>query len=78
MYPTLQARKIVDILSQGLPVRHAYVGVQVATITPELARQHNSEPGSKGGVPEVRGVLVAKVKLLLDRKSLQSAEVCFQ
>ncbi|GAQ78206.1 Trypsin family protein with PDZ domain [Klebsormidium nitens] len=59
--PINYARKIVDVLSQGLPMRHAYIGVQVVTITPGLARQHNTEPGSRGVLPEVGGLLVANI-----------------
>lgn len=71
----LQARKIVDVLSEGLPVRHAYIGVQVVTITPGLARQHNTEPGSRGVLPEIGGLLVANVSR--DRLPLSGNFVVF-
>ena len=40
---------------------HPYLGVQRATLTPELAKQNNSDPNSTVVLPEVSGVLVMGV-----------------
>jgi S1-C subfamily serine protease len=40
---------------------HPYLGVQMTMLTPELARQNNSDPNSAFMVPEVSGVIVVRV-----------------
>ncbi|MEL6788823.1 MAG: trypsin-like peptidase domain-containing protein, partial [Cyanobacteria bacterium J06607_15] len=59
--PIDQAREITDTLAAGRQVPHPYVGVQMRTLTPELARRNNSNPNSPFTIPEVPGVLVLRV-----------------
>jgi S1-C subfamily serine protease len=46
---------------RGEKISHPYLGVQMTTLTPELARQNNSDPNSAVTVPEIKGVLVVRV-----------------
>jgi S1-C subfamily serine protease len=59
--PINRAKAIKDQLARGETIPHPYLGVQMATLTPELARQNNSDPNSPFPVPEVNGVLVVRV-----------------
>ncbi|BAZ45941.1 trypsin-like serine protease, typically periplasmic, containing C-terminal PDZ domain protein [Chondrocystis sp. NIES-4102] len=59
--PIDKAKVIVESLAAGKQVPHPYVGVQMRTLTPELARQSNQDPNSPFLIPEVNGVLVMRV-----------------
>ena len=59
--PIDKAKAIKDRLIRGEKVAHPYIGVQMETLTPELARQNNSDPNSAIQIPEVNGVLVVRV-----------------
>ena len=59
--PINKAKEISQILAKGEAVPHPYVGIQMVTLTPELAKQNNSNPNSAFVVPEIQGVLVMKV-----------------
>ena len=59
--PIDRAREITDTLATGRQVPHPYVGVQMRTLTPELAQRNNSNPNSPFTIPEVEGVLVLRV-----------------
>lgn len=59
--PIDQAREITNTLASGRQVPHPYVGVQMRTLTPELAQRNNSNPNSPFTIPEVEGVLVLRV-----------------
>lgn len=59
--PINKAKAIKDQLARGEAIPHPYLGVQMATLTPELARQNNNDPNSPFPVPEVNGVLVVRV-----------------
>jgi S1-C subfamily serine protease len=59
--PIDKAKAIKDRLIRGEKVAHPYIGVQMETLTPELARQNNSDPNSAIQIPEVNGVLVIRV-----------------
>jgi S1-C subfamily serine protease len=48
-------------LARGERVAHPYLGVQIATLTPDLARQNNDNPNSTVILPEVTGVLVVGI-----------------
>jgi S1-C subfamily serine protease len=49
-----------QIVAQG-KVEHAYLGIQMATLTPDVRQQINSDPNSGLNISEDQGVLVAKV-----------------
>ena len=59
--PINKAKAIKDQLAKGERVVHPYLGVQMTLLTPELARQNNSDPNSAFMVPEVNGVIVVRV-----------------
>ena len=59
--PIDKAKSLKDTLAAGKKVPHPYVGIQMITITPELARENNRNPNSDFFVPEVEGVLVVRV-----------------
>ena len=59
--PIDKARSITDTLAAGKQVPHPYIGVQMRTLTPELARTNNQNPNSPFVIPEVEGVLVVRV-----------------
>ncbi|HEY9850553.1 MAG TPA: HhoA/HhoB/HtrA family serine endopeptidase [Leptolyngbyaceae cyanobacterium] len=59
--PINKAKEISQILARGQKVAHPYLGIQMVTLTPELAKQNNNDPNSPLTVPEIRGVLIVKV-----------------
>jgi S1-C subfamily serine protease len=59
--PINKAKEITSLLARGEKVSHPYLGVQIATLTPELAKQNNSDPNAVIQLPEINGVLVAGV-----------------
>jgi S1-C subfamily serine protease len=59
--PIDRAKEITDRLARGERVTHPYLGVQIATLTPDLAKQNNDDPNSSIVLPEVNGVLVVGV-----------------
>lgn len=59
--PINQAKDVKEILAKGGEVPHPYVGIQMVTITPELAKQNNNDPNSTILLPETTGVLVMRV-----------------
>lgn len=59
--PINKAKSLTEILAAGQQVPHPYVGVQMITLTPELARENNQDPNSPFIVPEIEGVLVVRV-----------------
>lgn len=59
--PVNKAKQVKDTLSRGEAVPHPYVGIQMVTITPELAKQNNNDPNSSILLPETNGVLVMRV-----------------
>jgi Do/DeqQ family serine protease len=59
--PANKAKSIQATLARGEKVHHPYLGVQMTTLTPELARQNNTDPNSAFTVPEVDGVIVIRV-----------------
>jgi S1-C subfamily serine protease len=59
--PINKAKEITPQLARGERVVHPYLGVQIATLTPDLAKQNNSDPNSTVILPEVNGVLVVGI-----------------
>ncbi|MFN7659905.1 MAG: PDZ domain-containing protein, partial [Dolichospermum sp.] len=59
--PIDKAKVIATQLQSNGKVAHPYLGVQMVTLTPELAKQNNSDPNSMFTIPEVKGVLVLRV-----------------
>ena len=59
--PIDKVKTIATTLAAGKKVPHPYVGVQMITLTPELAQRNNNDPNSAYFIPEVKGVLVMRV-----------------
>ncbi|MFM5887587.1 MAG: HhoA/HhoB/HtrA family serine endopeptidase [Dolichospermum sp.] len=59
--PIDKAKAIATQLQRNGKVAHPYLGVQMVTLTPELAKQNNTDPNSMLMIPEVKGVLVLRV-----------------
>jgi S1-C subfamily serine protease len=59
--PINKAKAIKDTLARGEKVAHPYLGIQMTTLTPEMARQNNTDPNTAFMVPEVTGVVVIRV-----------------
>jgi Do/DeqQ family serine protease len=88
--PIDKAKAIAGQLQRDGKVAHPYLGVQMVTLTPELAKQNNNDPNSMFEIPEVKGVLVMRVVpnspaatagirrgdviLQIDNKAITSAE----
>ncbi len=59
--PINKAKEIKDQLVAGENIAHPYLGVQIATLTPDIARRNNEDPNAGVLLPEVSGVLVIRV-----------------
>ncbi|GAA6614249.1 HhoA/HhoB/HtrA family serine endopeptidase [Scytonema sp. NUACC26] len=59
--PINTAKHIANQLIAKGKVEHAYLGVQMATLTPELKQKINDDPNAPLSVDESQGVLVLKV-----------------
>ncbi|MBD2434910.1 MULTISPECIES: HhoA/HhoB/HtrA family serine endopeptidase [Fischerella] len=59
--PIDKAKQITAQLQRGGKVAHPYLGVQMITLTPQLAKENNNDPNSQLIIPEVNGVLVVRV-----------------
>jgi S1-C subfamily serine protease len=59
--PINKAKEIETRLANGERIAHPYLGVQMTTLTPQLAQQNNTDPNSAFLVPEVNGVVVVRV-----------------
>ncbi len=59
--PIDKAKQITAQLQRGGKVAHPYLGVQMITLTPQLAKENNNDPNSQFIIPEVNGVLVVRV-----------------
>ncbi|MEL4894832.1 HhoA/HhoB/HtrA family serine endopeptidase [Crocosphaera sp. Alani8] len=59
--PINKAKALEKILASGQKVPHPYIGVQMLNLTPEIARENNSNPNSPMIVAEVDGILVVQV-----------------
>ncbi|MEH1849684.1 MAG: HhoA/HhoB/HtrA family serine endopeptidase [Nostoc sp.] len=59
--PIDKAKAIAAQLQHGGKVAHPYLGVQMVTLTPDLAKQNNTDPNSPIQIPEINGVFVMRV-----------------
>jgi S1-C subfamily serine protease len=59
--PIDKAKTIATQLARGEKVSHPYLGVQMVTLTPEIALENNNDPNAPFQVPEINGVLVVRV-----------------
>lgn len=59
--PINKAKEISSQLIEGKQVDHPYLGVQIATLTPDAAKRNNDDPNAAMMLPEIEGVLVVRV-----------------
>ncbi len=59
--PINKAKSIQDQLAHGERIVHPYLGIQIADLTPEMAKRNNDDPNANMMLPEVSGVLVIRV-----------------
>ncbi|WP_448513995.1 HhoA/HhoB/HtrA family serine endopeptidase [Parathermosynechococcus lividus] len=59
--PINKAKALQERLVRGEKISHAYLGVQMTTFTPAMAKENNANPNSPVMLPEVNGVLVVQV-----------------
>ena len=59
--PIDKAKAIASVLQRDGKVAHPYLGVQMITLTPDLAKQNNTDPNSPIQIPEINGVFVMRV-----------------
>jgi S1-C subfamily serine protease len=59
--PINKAKTISTQLARGEKVSHPYLGVQMVTLTPEIASENNHDPNAPFQIPEINGVLVIRV-----------------
>lgn len=59
--PINKAKSLQTTLAAGKEVPHPFIGIRMVSITPEDAKQNNSDPNSLVTLPEVEGVLILGV-----------------
>jgi serine protease Do len=59
--PINRVRDIMHDLSEGKEIHHGYLGLGLASCTPDWARQNNANNSNNNNIPEVYGAIVFKV-----------------
>ncbi|BAZ41521.1 peptidase S1 and S6 chymotrypsin/Hap [Calothrix sp. NIES-4101] len=59
--PIDRAKSIASQLQKGETVAHPFIGIGMEDLTPELAKQINANPNNPIRIPEINGILVARV-----------------
>ncbi|TVQ16504.1 MAG: PDZ domain-containing protein [Leptolyngbya sp. DLM2.Bin15] len=59
--PIDAVKAIKDQLARGETIPHPYIGIQMRSLTVDLAKQSNNDPNATIQLPEVNGVLVMRV-----------------
>lgn len=59
--PINRIQDIMHDLAAGKEIHHGYLGLGLATCTPEWAKQQNTNPNQPTTIPEVYGAIVFKV-----------------
>jgi S1-C subfamily serine protease len=68
--PINRVMEILDDLCEGRHITHGYLGVQMSTMNPTLARYHNRLQSENGiQLPEMDGVMIEKVCLWTESHS---------
>ncbi len=78
--PINKAKEIKDQLVRGETIAHPYLGVQIATLTPDIARRNNEDPNAGFLLPETEGVLVIRVvpKTPADTAGLRRGDIVLE
>lgn len=88
--PINTVKAVSDRLARGESIAHPFIGIQMISLTPDLARENNRDPNAGFTIPEEEGVLVMRVLAAspaeeaglrrgdvitqIDRQSISSAE----
>ncbi len=59
--PINTVKAVSDRLARGESIAHPFIGIQMISLTPEIARDNNRDPNSSLSLPERDGVLVMRV-----------------
>jgi S1-C subfamily serine protease len=59
--PINKAKELKDQLSRGERIRHPYLGIQMSSFEPDMAKTNNEDPNALLKLPEVSGVIVLRV-----------------
>jgi S1-C subfamily serine protease len=59
--PINKAKELKDQLARGERIRHPYLGIQMSSFSPDMAKTNNDDPNSLLQLPEVSGVIVLRV-----------------
>jgi len=59
--PINRVREIMGDLAEGRQISHGYIGLSLATCTPDWARQNNANVKDAKRIPEIYGALVHNV-----------------
>jgi S1-C subfamily serine protease len=59
--PINRVRAIMSDLAEGREIQHGYLGLGLASCTPDWARQNNADSGGSPPIPEVYGAIIHKV-----------------
>ena len=76
--PVNRVRAIMNDLAEGRDINHGYLGISLATCTPDWARQNNANlKDTKAHIPEVYGAIVNNVfpRTPAEEGGLQSNDV---
>ncbi|MFM7427669.1 MAG: HhoA/HhoB/HtrA family serine endopeptidase [Elainella sp.] len=78
--PSNTLQRIADQLASKGKAEHAYLGVQMTTLTPEVRQEINSSPNANINVSEERGVLIVDVVngSPADRAGLKAGDVIYR
>lgn len=59
--PINTVKAVQQMLVEGKSIPHPFLGIHMASLTPELARENNRQSNTSLRLPEVKGVLVIQV-----------------
>lgn len=59
--PIDKAKALQDRLVRGERIIHPYLGIQMATLTPQIAQENNRSQNTPVALPEINGALVLRV-----------------
>ncbi|MFZ9737114.1 MAG: HhoA/HhoB/HtrA family serine endopeptidase [Prochlorotrichaceae cyanobacterium] len=78
--PVNKAKSIEAQLLKTGKVSHPYLGVQMVSLTPDMARSNNADPNSTLMLPETEGVLIVRVipRSPADQAGLRRGDVITQ
>ncbi|KAL3939207.1 MAG: hypothetical protein SGBAC_006020 [Bacillariaceae sp.] len=78
--PINRVREIMHDLSEGRQIEHGYLGLGLATCTPNWARQNNADTSGSDAIPEVYGAIIHRVfpKTPAERGGLQENDIIIE